>query len=282
MAWRTISQAGCVVLASAELSAVERYGMALDSMPDGTVLSHRSAAALWDLWIPPFSDVEVTTPARSRGSRYTTSVQRAAVVAHRRVLAPEDVTVLHGLPVTGLTRTWLDLSALLDVHDLVAAGDRALQVGANQADLAERAARQRRLRGTTRCRAAAPLLHPGSRSRPESRIRAALLLAGLPMPEVNQPIYDEHGQWLAEPDLHYKAARLAIEFNGSDHAALDRMRKDATRTLDMLRADWLVRVYTAVDAFQRLDGVVADTREILARRAPELLVAVRFRPRPQR
>lgn len=265
-----------------ELSVIERCAVALDSMPDGTVLSHRSAATLWDLWLPTFHDVEVTSPASSRGSRYTTSVQRGRVVAHRRILAPEDVTLRHGLPVTGLVRTWLDIAALLDVYDLVAAGDRALQVGADIAELQQRTAALRRLRGTTRCRAAAPILHSGSRSRPESRIRAALSLAGLPMPEVNQPIFDEHGQWLAEPDLHYKAARLAIEYNGSDHASVERMRKDATRTLDMLRADWLVRIYTAVDAFRRLDGVVADTRDILMRRAPELLAAMRFRPRPPR
>lgn len=252
----------------AELPVVERCALALDSMPDGTVLSHRSAAALWDLWLPPFSDVEVTTPAGSRGSRYTTSVQRCTVVAHRRILPPEDIAVLHGLPVTGLARTWVDLAALLDVYDLVAAGDRELQVGADTSELRDRAAILRRTRGATGCRVAAPILHCGSRSRPEARIRAALMLAGLPMPEVNQPIYDEHGQWLAEPDLHYKAARLAIEYNGSDHATLDRMRKDATRTLDLLRADWLVRIYTAVDAFRRLDDVVADTRGILARRAP--------------
>jgi hypothetical protein len=265
--------------ADAGLTVYERYATALDSMPEGTVLSHRSAAAVWDLWLPPFAEVEVTSPAGSRGSRYTTSVQRNMVVAHRRVLPPEDVTVQHGLPVTGLARTWLDLAAILDVYDLVAAGDRALQIGANHSELAERVVRQRRLRGTRRGRAAAPLLHAGSRSRPESRIRAALLLAGLPMPEVNQPIFDAHGQWLAEPDLHYKAARLAIEYNGGDHATLERMRKDATRTLDLLRADWLVRIYTAVDAFRRLNEVVTDTRQILARRAPELLVAARFRPR---
>jgi hypothetical protein len=258
MAAREIGHAGGVVVASAELSVVERCAIALNSMPARTVLSHRSAAALWGLWIPAFDGVEVTTPAGVRGSRYTTSVQREIVVAHRRILPPEDVTEQHGLPVTSLARTWLDLAALVDIYDLVAAGDRALQVGAEKSELAERAVTQRRLRGTTRCRAVAPLLHSGSRSRPESRIRAALLLAGLPMPEVNRPVYDEHGQWLAEPDLHYKAARLAIEFNGSDHATIERMRKDATRTLDLLRADWLVRIYTAIDAFRRLDGVVAD------------------------
>lgn len=260
-----------------ELTDFERYAMALDSMPGNAVLSHRSAAVVWGLWIPPFGDVEVTTPARAAGSRYTTSVQRMAVVAHRRILPPEDVTVRHGLLVTDLVRTWLDLAPLLDVYDLVAAGDRALQLGAPLPDLLQRCGALKRLRGIRRCRTAASVLHPDSRSRPESRIRAALMLAGLPVPEVNRPIFDEYGQWLAEPDLHYKAARLAIEYNGSDHATLERMRKDATRTLDMQRADWLVRIYTAIDAFQRLDGVVADTREILARRAPELLVAARFR-----
>lgn len=265
---------------TADFTDVERYAMALDSMSPETVLSHRSAAMVWGLWIPQFAGVEVTTAARSAGSRYTTAVQRTAVVAHRRILPPEDVTLRHGLLVTTLARTWLDLAPFLDVYDLVAAGDRALQLGASHAELSQRCAALKRLRGIRRCRTAAPVLDAGSRSRPESRIRAALVLAGLPVPEVNRPIYDEHGQWLAEPDLHYKAARLAIEYNGSDHATLDRMRKDATRTLDMQRADWIVRIYTAVDAFVRLDGVVADTREILARRAPELLVAARFQSRP--
>jgi hypothetical protein len=268
-----------MVSATTELSDLERCAVALDSMPADTVLSHRSAAAVWGLWIPPFTDVEVTTPARSVGSRYTTSVQRAAVVAHRRLLAPDDVAVVHGLPVTGLVRTWLDLAPLLDTYDLVAAGDRALQLGADVAELAARAQTSKRVRGVRRSRTAAALLHPGSRSRPESRIRAALVLAGLPMPEVNQPIFDEYGQWLAEPDLHYKAARLAIEYNGSDHATLERMRKDASRTLDMQRADWIVRVYTAIDAYRRLEDIVADTREVLLRRAPELLTAVRLRRR---
>ena len=252
---------------------IERFAAALATMPSATVLSHRSAAQLWGLWVPQFDLIEVTSPAGERGSRYTTSVQRQDIAAHRRMTAADDLTVRFGLPVTTVARTWLDLAALLDVHDLVAAGDSALRAGADRGELAARALASRRLRGSVRARTAAPLLDADSASRPESRIRAALVLSGLPKPEVNAPVFDEHGQWVATPDLLYREARIAIEFNGRDHATVQRMRKDATRLLDLQRLDWAVRTYTAIDAFSRLDQVVADMRTLLRRRAPQLLAA---------
>jgi hypothetical protein len=92
-----------------------RLAEALASMPPGTVVSHRTAALLWGIWIPRFEGVEVTTPATHRGSRYTTSVQRLTVIAHRRIVVPdEDIVDLVGLPVTSPARTWLDLAPMLD------------------------------------------------------------------------------------------------------------------------------------------------------------------------
>jgi hypothetical protein len=113
-------------------------------------------------------------------------------------------------------------------------------------------------------------------SRPESRIRGAIVLAGLPEPEVNREIHDEHGQWLAEPDLHYKEARLAVEYNGADHAKVERMGKYSVRLLDVQRSDWTVRTYTAVQAFHRLDEVAAEVRHLLHRLAPDLLTRDRM------
>jgi hypothetical protein len=97
------------------------------------------------------------------------------------------------------------------------------------------------------------------------------VLAGLPEPEVNREIHDEFGQWLAEPDLHYKEAKLALEYNGADHAQTERMGKDSVRLLDVQRSDWTVRTYTAVHAFRRLDEVARDVSNLLHRLAPELL-----------
>lgn len=255
---------------------VGELAAAVARIAPSAVLSHRSAAQLWGLWIPQFTGVEVTTPAGIRGSPYTTSVQRRDVVAHRRITPPADITELHGLPVTTLERTWLDLSALLGIHDLIAAGDAALRSGASADELAERVARAHRLRGIARARRAVPLLDGRSRSRPESRIRAAIRLAGLPAPRVNRAIYDEHGQWLGEPDLHYEEARLAIEYNGAGHASERKMRKDSVRTLDFQRAAWKVLVYTAPHAFERLDEVVSDVYAELLGRAPHLLVSARL------
>jgi hypothetical protein len=183
----------------------------------------------------------------------------------------EDIVYLVGLPVTSPARTWLDLAPMLDVYDLIAAGDSALRAGADMDDIARRVTAMRGLRGAVRARCAAPLLNARSRSRPESRIRGAIVLAGLPEPEVNREIQDEHGQWLAEPDLHYKEAKLALEYNGADHAKTERMGKDSVRLLDVQRSDWTVRTYTAVHAFRRLDEVPRDVSNLLHRLAPELL-----------
>lgn len=253
-----------------------RLADALAGMREDVVFSHRSAAHLWGLWIPRFGGIEVTSPACERASAYTTGVQRSAVVAHRRILPPEDVVLRHGLPVTTRERTWVDLAAILGIHDLVAAGDSALRAGASGDLIAAQVAALRRIRGAVLARRAVPLLNKRSASRPESRIRTAILLAGLPAPRVNQAVFDEHGQWLAEPDMHYEQARLALEYNGSDHANEGRMRKDSSRLLDLQRAGWEVRTYTAPHAYRRLDEVVHDVDMLLRRRAPELLTA-RFR-----
>ncbi len=252
---------------------VDSLAAVLASLPEDAVLSHRTAAALWGLWIAPFDGIEVTSPAGDRGSRYTTSVQRRSIVAHRRLVAPHHVTSHCGLPVTTLARTWLDLAPLGDIHDLVAAGDSALRAGASVAELETLVAEAHRLRGLVRARVAVTVLDERSRSRPESRIRSALVLAGLPRPRVNEPVHDEQHGWVAEPDLHYREARLALEYNGADHAGVDQMRKDATRLLDLQRAGWEVRTYTAVQAFRRVDEVVTDVQRLLRRRAPHLLAA---------
>jgi hypothetical protein len=154
--------------------------------------------------------------------------------------------------------------------------------GATVDELTEQLHRHTGLRGLAKARQALPLLDGRSRSRPESRIRTALVLADLPKPDVNVAIYDEHGQWLAEPDLSYDEAKLAIEFNGADHAEARRMRKDSIRTLDMQRASWRTLVYTTPHAFGRLDEVVTDVYTELRRRAPHLISRTALRGRPRR
>ncbi len=70
---------------------------------DGAVASHRAAAALFGMPGAP-RWVEITVPRTSR-------VELEGVIAHRtRLLAPEDVARLKGIPVTTAGRTIADLA----------------------------------------------------------------------------------------------------------------------------------------------------------------------------
>jgi len=104
-----------------------------------------------------------------------------------------------------------------------------------------------------------------------------LVLAGLPAPAVNAAVHDGSGQWLAEPDLSYAEARLAIEYQGADHADVRRMRKDVSRHMDLRRAGWDVLYYTAEQVFRHPEVLATDTRSALARRAPALLATAAAR-----
>src|SRR5436305_7850931 len=80
------------------MAAVLAYG------PDA-VLSHRSAAAHWDIG-RGFWKIEVTMP-HSRRSRKGTR-------AHQATLDPDDITVHDGIPITSVARTILDLASQLN------------------------------------------------------------------------------------------------------------------------------------------------------------------------
>jgi hypothetical protein len=260
--------------AAAAAEPIARLAALLTALPSGSALSGRTAAALHSMWVREGTEVDVTVPAGSGGPERTTGPRRRGVRAHRRSLAAGEVVLVAGLPVTSPARTWYDLAAELSVADLVAAGDSAVRVGLlTPAELARGLASRRGLRGTARARRSIPLLDAASRSRPESHLRVALALAGLPRPAVNAAVHDAAGQWLAEPDLSYAAARLAIEYQGSDHAGVQRMRKDVARHMDLRRSGWEVLYYTAEQVFTHPHVLVDDVRVVLARRCPELLAA---------
>ena len=243
-----------------------------DVLPPRTVFSDLTAAELHGLWLPPRpagGPVHVTVPAEGEPARQTCP-QRLALRSHRRHLAPSEVGTVAGLPVTTIARTWRDLAGTLLLPDLVAAGDSALRSGVSAEDLAAALATSRGSRGRRVCRQALPLLCARSRSRPETHLRVALVTAGLPAPAVNLAIHDDRGQWLAEPDLAYPAARLAVEYQGLEHADPERMRRDLARQLDLHRAGWLVLAYGS-PVLRACEAVIGDVLAALTDRAPALL-----------
>jgi very-short-patch-repair endonuclease len=75
----------------------------------GAVLSHRDAALLWDLRKSGSAVIDVTVPSLN-GRR----AQQGIRVHRTRRLRADEVTLRHGIPVTTVARTLLDLADVLE------------------------------------------------------------------------------------------------------------------------------------------------------------------------
>jgi hypothetical protein len=250
-----------------------RCAAAVASCADDTVVCSTTAARLYGLWLPaPCPDVIHLAAAQpGRVSKLMTRTQRPEFRAHRRMLTDEDRTLLNGVPVLTLARLWVDLAAELPLADLVAAGDRALQLGCTREDIATTIARSRRMRGVQLARLAVPMLDERSRSRPESHLRVAASAPDLPRLQVNVAVYRDEGGWLAEPDLSLAEAKIALEYQGEDHADVARMRKDITRGADMRREGWACLFYGPAEVFGRPWQIAPELRLLIRKRARQLL-----------
>jgi len=253
-----------------------RCAAVLESSAPDSVIASVTAARLHELWLPEMDErIHVATARPGCPGRAMTRTRRPQFVAHRFQLRPEDVTVVDGLPVTSLARTWRDLADVLSLADLVAAADCALRAGATVDELAEAIARGSRRRRTRVARAALGLADARSRSRPESHLRVAISAPGLPRFGVNEPVHRDEGGWLAEPDLSLPEAKLALEYQGDDHAKVGRMRKDLSRFADLRINGWLVLPYGPAEVFGRPWTVLAEVRNEIRTRAPHLLTPTR-------
>ncbi len=261
--WRSPDQLG---------SELDRMAVLLSALPGDAVLAGRSAAQLHGFWLPSMAAerCEVVLPSSTERPRGRAHSRRAELLVHRQVLPASDISVVAGLAVTSPARTWFDLARSLSPADLVAAGDGLLRSGLEHDELRAVVDRSRRRRGVGRARDVLELLDGASASRPESHLRYALLAAGLPVPEVNTALC-VNGEWIGIPDLSYDEARLALEYQGADHAGSHRMRRDITRGLDFQDVGWRVMMFGPNEVFRRPDFVASLVRAALQERAPGLL-----------
>ena len=92
--------------------------------------------------------------------------------------------------------------------------------------------------GVTRVRRAFGLIDPRAESPPESRVRVALVLAGLtPVPQ-----YDVHsgGEFLGRVDLAFPEARVAVEYEGAYHFEDGQIVRDDARYERLRAVGWTV------------------------------------------
>jgi hypothetical protein len=248
-----------------------RCAIAIETCADDTLVCSTTAARIHGLWLPDCPDeIHLASAQPDRVSRAMTRTKRPEFRAHRFRLSTDDRAFVDGLPVTSVARTWVGLAAQFGLPDLVAAGDSALRSGTTRDELDDAVRRCARLKGIRHARAALPMLDERSRSRPESHLRVAASAPDLPKFGVNEPVYRDEGGWLAEPDLSIAEAKLALEYQGEEHAGVRRMRKDITRGTDLRREGWLGIPFGPAEVFGRPWQIAPELRELIRQRAPHL------------
>jgi hypothetical protein len=226
-------------------------------LPEGGSIAGRSAATLLGAGLSgPDDPVELLVPERS--------VPRVAgVIAHTASLATGDTRVVRGVRVTTPARTCWDLSQWLPVAEAVVIVDRLLKAElVTRLDLDSFAAARLEgvgPRGVRRFRRVIGLSDGRAESPQESRLRVALVQAGLPQPVAQVEIFDEDGL-IARTDLAYPEWRIAMEYDGLWHAGADQLHRDRRRLNRLQAAGWLVIHVTSARLRDDFPAVVRELR----------------------
>lgn len=231
----------------------------VERMREGVVVSHDTAALLHDLPLPPGrgSDAIHLTVGDGRAPH------ARGLRGHRAALGVDDVVLCYGLATTSIERTLVDLSATLDLPDLVAAVDAAVRRdGALRSRLIRRC--RTTWRGVRKLRRAIELCDPESRSPQESRLRVRLVEAGLPVPGVNVAVRDRQGRFIGIADLYLPDHRIVIEYESEFHRTDSRQwRKDLRRFSRYTASGYLPLRATVADVVDPA-ALIRDIREIVA------------------
>jgi hypothetical protein len=228
-------------------------------LPSDAVFSHYTAARLYGVTVPDEPLIHICTqqPIEPRIS---------GVVGHR-IAQFGPPTSWTGLPLTSPARTYLDLASRLDLLGLVIAGDGlALRCDDGVEEVARTVALGRGRRGVVLARRGLRFLDPASKSAAESRLRFLLMSAGFPKPRSNEPIYDECGELLAEPDLQYDWLWICHEYESERHRERRQWELDMKRDENLINRGWILIKVNATDLFQRPATIIERTRDAFARR----------------
>lgn len=204
------------VPASTTVDLRMRATAALRSVDSSAWVSHASAAALYELPLPPrlreLDRIDVTVPSPQHAPRGT------GLRGRQRTLDPAQIRVDGELRMSSPAQVFVDGADYLSFEDLVALGDAIIKERSPLASLAElRAAVTAHTgqRGHRRLLAAAHALHPRAWSRPESIVRLGFESLDVPEPWCNVPVVLA-GVTLA-PDAAFWRSRVLIEVEGDQH-----------------------------------------------------------------
>jgi hypothetical protein len=228
----------------------------------GAVLSHRTAAAHWDLLKTDQTRIDVTAPRGRHGA--------SGIRLHRsRSLDAQDTTRHDGIPVTSVSRTLLDLAATARRTELERALAQAerLQLYDHRA-ITDVIARCNGHRGTSVLAQATEQESKWTRNEWEAAFLHLIRKAGLPEPLTNDAFdAPDHGH--CEPDYHWPSHQVIVETDGFEtHGTRAAFRNDRAKDAALTASGYRVLRFTR-----------DDDPELAIRRLRALLPTAGTRPR---
>jgi REase_MTES_1575 len=222
---------------------------------EGTWLSFRSGAMLWCIRRTERGLIEVTSPRTGRG--------RPGIQRHRAELPPDEVTVHHGVPVTTVPRTLLDLATVLTPRQLARAVNEAeVQRLWDPLSLDALLERYPQRPGVPALRELLGQRVTFTRGELEKRFLEFLSDAGLPLPETNAHIQIS-GLWY-EVDCLWRAERVIVELDGrATHDTRQAFEADRARDRVLQAAGFRVIRITWRQLHATPAAVAADLRALL-------------------
>ncbi len=223
-----------------------------------TVLSHRAAGRLWRLLPRSSALPEVTRPSSFRS--------RSGIVAHRSAVPGDETSLVNGIPATSVSRTLLDLAAVLAERQLERALNEAEVLGlTDELSVPDLLVRYPGRRGSAGLRALLrdrAVVRGITRSELERRFLAILAGTDLPRPRCNAQV-SVRGRFF-EADCVWTEQRLIVELDGQEAHGTDlAFEKDRERDRLLLVEGWRVTRVTWRQLRDDAPAVIADLRRLL-------------------
>lgn len=231
----------------------------------GAVLSHHSAAALWE--IPGYRFRELHISRRRGGTRRPV---RLAVVHEPILLPAEHVTVSDGIPVTTPARTVFDLAGCVHPYRLERTLDNAwsrrLLDGAQTARVLDVLAKRGRT-GTVAIRELLKTRGPDyipPDSGLEGRFEEVLRRAGLP--SMRRQVDVGSDRWIGRVDFVDRELPIIVQIDSSlFHGSLLDQERDAAQTADLEAGGFEVVRLTDFEVWYEADLVGEKVRAARSR-----------------
>ena len=250
---------GVYAVGDAALSERGRWLAATRACGANAVLSHGSAAALWDLLKGRPRRIHVTRPGTAgRGAPKGIHLHR-----YRTLVTATDVTVFDAIPVTTVARTLFDLATYLPYRRVRRAlAEADLRGRLDLADVERLVAAHPRRRGSPALASIVRDHRPGdglSNSDFEDRMVDLCQRSGLPTPAVNA--------WIAglEVDLSWPGTRVVVEADSyAFHGTRAAFERDHERDTILAAAGYVVRRFTERQLEHTPEAIVAVIRRSLS------------------